>query len=129
MICNSYESGYGHGLANDGLDLSKTPHTDSQLAEAYRIGYEAGAEARKSSAIMLDERAIRIALRFSEEWIRVEGEPTDAPDEYTLPDVKLDSDMEDCIEHLCWYGKAVRHRCDDGYTIVQFGDFTLSGGG
>ena len=25
MICNSYESGYGHGLANDGLDLSKTP--------------------------------------------------------------------------------------------------------
>ena len=42
MICNSYESGYGHGLANDGLDLSKTPHGDKELGEAYQIGYEAG---------------------------------------------------------------------------------------
>lgn len=44
-ICDRYESGYGHGLANDGLDLSKTPHADRELAEAYRIGYEAGQEA------------------------------------------------------------------------------------
>lgn len=44
MICNSYESGYGHGLANDGLDLSKTPHADPELGEAYQIGYEAGLE-------------------------------------------------------------------------------------
>ena len=42
MICNSYESGYGHGLQNDGLDLSKTPHADIELGEAYQIGYEAG---------------------------------------------------------------------------------------
>lgn len=45
MICNSYESGYGHGLVNDGLDLSKTPHADVELGEAYQIGYEAGQEA------------------------------------------------------------------------------------
>lgn len=48
MICNRYESGYGHGLANDGLDLSKTPHSDAELGEAYQIGYEAGQEAWRS---------------------------------------------------------------------------------
>ena len=47
MICNSYESGYGHGLRNDGLDLSKTPHADAEIGEAYQIGYEAGQEGRK----------------------------------------------------------------------------------
>lgn len=46
MICNSYESGFGHGIQGDGLDLSKTPHADSELGEAYQIGYEAGQEAR-----------------------------------------------------------------------------------
>lgn len=44
MICDRYESGYGHGLKNDGMDLSKTPHADPELAEAYQIGYEAGKE-------------------------------------------------------------------------------------
>jgi hypothetical protein len=44
MICNSYESGFGHGVKNDGLDLSKTPHGDPELGEAYQIGYEAGFE-------------------------------------------------------------------------------------
>lgn len=42
IICNSYESGYGHGLKNDGLDLSKTSHGDPECGEAYQIGYEAG---------------------------------------------------------------------------------------
>lgn len=46
MICNSYESGYGHGLRNDGLDLNKTPHADQEQGEAYKLGYEAGQQAR-----------------------------------------------------------------------------------
>lgn len=49
MICNSYESGYGHGLENDGLDLSETPHADPELGEAYQIGYAAGQEARMTN--------------------------------------------------------------------------------
>ena len=28
QICDSYESGYGHGLNDDGLDLSRTPQCD-----------------------------------------------------------------------------------------------------
>ena len=44
VICDSYESGYGHGLQGDGLDLSKTPHGDPECGEAYQIGYEAGFE-------------------------------------------------------------------------------------
>lgn len=47
MICTSYESGYGHGLADDGLDLSKTPHGDPECGEAYQLGYEAGQEGLK----------------------------------------------------------------------------------
>ena len=39
MICDSYESGYGHGIKNDGLD---TPMEDKERAEAYQIGYEEG---------------------------------------------------------------------------------------
>jgi hypothetical protein len=42
MICSSYESGFGHGLANDGLDLGKTPHSEKHLGMAYQIGYDAG---------------------------------------------------------------------------------------
>lgn len=47
QICNAYESGFGHGFERDGLDLSKTQHSDSELGEAYQIGYEAGEEARE----------------------------------------------------------------------------------
>jgi hypothetical protein len=47
VICDSYESGYGHGLQNDGLDLRKTPHGDPECGEAYQIGYEAGFEMYK----------------------------------------------------------------------------------
>ena len=50
MICNSYESGFGHGLANDGLDLSKTPHGDKEQGEAYQIGYEAGQDVHQRKA-------------------------------------------------------------------------------
>lgn len=42
MVCSSYESGFGHGVANDGFDLSKTPHSEEYLGMAYQIGYEAG---------------------------------------------------------------------------------------
>ncbi len=45
-LCNRYESGYGHGLQNDGLDLSKTPHGDPEMGEAYQIGYNEGLKAR-----------------------------------------------------------------------------------
>ncbi len=44
MICDAYESGYGHGLKEGGKDLSETPHSDPELGEAYQIGYEAGEE-------------------------------------------------------------------------------------
>lgn len=47
MICDRYESGYGHGWKQDGFDLSKTPHGDAELGEAYQLGYEAGSKARE----------------------------------------------------------------------------------
>ena len=45
QICNSYESGYGHGIKSDGLDLSRTPHSDPELGEAYQYGYTEGCQA------------------------------------------------------------------------------------
>lgn len=42
MICDSYESGYGHGIKNDGIDITHTPMEDKECAEAYQIGYEVG---------------------------------------------------------------------------------------
>jgi len=50
-ICTSYESGFGHGLSNDGLDLSKTLHGDAECGEAYQIGYAAGREQLKDDKI------------------------------------------------------------------------------
>lgn len=44
QICHWYESGYGHGIKNDGLDLSKTEFADAESGEAYQIGYDAGLE-------------------------------------------------------------------------------------
>ena len=55
VICDSYESGYGHGLQGDGLDLSKTPHGDPELGEAYQIGYEAGLEMFKFRQAAFDK--------------------------------------------------------------------------
>ena len=39
-ICNAYESGYGHGVKNDGLNGEY--FSDQELNEAYNIGYKAG---------------------------------------------------------------------------------------
>jgi hypothetical protein len=40
QICNAYESGYGHGYNNDGKDGDY--YSDSELNEAYKIGYNNG---------------------------------------------------------------------------------------
>jgi hypothetical protein len=42
MICDSYESGYGHGVRSDNMNIDKTPHSDPELGEAYQLGYSAG---------------------------------------------------------------------------------------
>lgn len=61
-ICNAYESGYGHGRKKDGLDLSRTPHSDPNCGQAFQIGYEAGVKrAQELEAAALpaaDERAL-----------------------------------------------------------------------
>lgn len=61
QICNRYESGYGHGLKRDGLDLSKTPHGDAEMGEAYQIGYEAGEERAAQGEAVQPEQAEHIA--------------------------------------------------------------------
>ena len=53
MICNAYESGFGHGLNNDGLNGDY--YSDSELNEAYKIGYEAGQDARNELDMELKE--------------------------------------------------------------------------
>ena len=44
MICDAYESGFGHGLQDDGHDDGKDLYADPELAEAYTLGYTVGLE-------------------------------------------------------------------------------------
>jgi len=46
MICNAYESGFGHGVNNDGL--TGDYYADPEHNEAYKIGYDAGVERSKA---------------------------------------------------------------------------------
>lgn len=76
-ICNAYESGYGHGLKRDGLDLSKTPHADAEVGEAYQIGYEAGAERSTGTLPASWHSAADCTAAF--EWLRSEATKDTAP--------------------------------------------------
>jgi hypothetical protein len=46
MICDAYESGFGHGLQEDGHNGLDNPYGDPDHNEAYQIGYQAGLERR-----------------------------------------------------------------------------------
>lgn len=61
MICDAYESGIGHGLQRDGLDLSKTPHGDPECGDAYQIGYELGFERSKPSTNTASKESAQVA--------------------------------------------------------------------
>lgn len=74
---------------------------------------------------MANDRAHRIASVAAEELIRCEGEAISGIDEYAIPQCQADDHMRDCIAHLCWHGEAISHENDDGYIVVQLGDFTL----
>lgn len=62
------------------------------------------------------------------ELIRSEGEATSGIDEFAVPQCQADDHMRDCIAHLCWHGEAASHETEDGYIVVQLGDFTIGGG-
>lgn len=74
------------------------------------------------------KRAHRIASVAAEELIRSEGEPLSAPGEFSIPACQADDHVRDCIAHLVWNGEAASYETQDGYVIVQMGDFTLGGG-
>jgi len=44
MICDAYESGFGHGLYNDAHHDGNVLYADPELAEAYSLGYQSGNE-------------------------------------------------------------------------------------
>ena len=81
--------------------------------------------ARELAESMADDRAHRIASAAAEELIRNEGMATIGIDEYAIPQCKADDHMRDCVAHLFWHGEAVSHETDEGYIVVQFGDFTI----
>ena len=70
MICNAYESGFGHGLANDGLDRSKTPHSDPELGEAYQLGYEQGLEHRDAC---IPPEVLDLVRFMCATWAEIDG--------------------------------------------------------
>src|SRR5574337_149778 len=83
--------------------------------------------ARELAVKMADDRAHRIASMAAEELLRCEGAPT-SPDQFSIPRCQADDHMRECIAHLCWHGEAASHETEDGYIVVQLGDFTIGGG-
>lgn len=81
---------------------------------------------RELATKLADDRAHRIASIAAEDLICAEGTPTSGIDEYAIAQCQADDHLRECIAHLCWRGEAVIHETDDGYIIVQLGDFTLS---
>ena len=82
--------------------------------------------ARELPEKMADDRAHRIASMAAEELIRCEGEAAGGIDEFSIPQCQADDHMRDCIAHLYWHGEAVSHETDDGYIVVNLGDYTLA---
>lgn len=77
----------------------------------------------RTSPETANERANRIASVAAEGIVRTEGIST-APDEFAIPQCQADDHMRDCIDHLLYHGEAVSFETDDGYIIVQLGEFT-----
>ena len=82
--------------------------------------------ARELGEKMAYDRAHRIATVAAEELIRCECEATSGIDEFAIPQCQADDHMRDCIAHLCWHGEAVSYETEDGYIVVNLGDYTLS---
>jgi hypothetical protein len=85
--------------------------------------------ARELAEGMADDRAHRITTMAAEELIRCEGAATSGIDEFAIPQCQADDHVRECIAHLCWHGEAASHETEDGYIVVQFGDFTIGAGG
>ncbi len=67
-ICDGYESGYGHGLWNDGLDLSKTPFANPLVGKAYQLGYDKGLEGTEDEPEILAEDEVEVKVSLPENW-------------------------------------------------------------
>lgn len=72
-----------------------------------------------------DDRAHRIASIAAEDLLRSAGEPTSAQDHFAIPQCQVDDHMLDCIEHLRWHGEAASYETEEGYLVVQFGEFPI----
>lgn len=78
----------------------------------------------RNSREIANERANRIASIAAEELVRTEGTSTALPDEFAIPLCQADEHMQDCIDHLLYHGEAISFETNDGYIVVQLGDFT-----
>lgn len=83
------------------------------------LAYDLLSRVRESLA---EKRTHRIARRAAEDYVRCDGIPTGAPDEYWFPDEALMSDefSRDCIEFLCAFGAAEMRETYSGSVIVRF---------
>lgn len=70
-----------------------------------------------------DARAHEIASVAAEILVRSEGTHTGAPNTFAIPQCQADDHFRNCVDHLCWHGRATSHETGDGYTIVRLGAF------
>ncbi len=70
-------------------------------------------------------RTKRLATNAAEEFVRGNGIPTGAPDQFVFHGADLaDEYFQDCIAHLKWAGECVVFEHDEETTVL-LGDYTL----
>lgn len=80
------------------------------------------AQERAKAQQLAQERAERIATTAAEELIMSEGERLSDDHVYSFAACQADDYTRECIDHLCFHGRAAAHKTADGYMLVQLLD-------
>ena len=92
---------------------------------AVRVDRRLGVTSEDDNMDNPQERAKRLATNAAEEFVRCNGIPTGAPDQFVFHGADLaDEYFQDCIAHLKLAGECVVFEHDEETTVL-LGDYTL----
>lgn len=136
-ICGGIKPGHGrdeNGTLPDnqghraGCDLAAAINAHNpQLSGgvAVRLSARLGVTSEDDNMDNPQERAKRLATNAAEEFVRCNGIPTGAPDQFVFHGADLaDEYFQDCLAHLKWAGECVVFEHDEETTVI-LGDYTL----
>ncbi len=103
----------------------ETPNPQLSGGVAVRLSARLGVTSEDDNMDNPQERAKRLATNAAEEFVRCNGIPTGAPDQFVFHGADLaDEYFQDCLAHLKWAGECVVFEHDEETTVI-LGDYTL----